>query len=154
MKVTQLCPTLCDLMDYIVCGVLQARILEWVAFPFSGGLFTTQELNSGLLHCRQILYQLSHQGSPRILEWVAYPFYSGTSDSGIEPGSPALQVGSLPAELPHLPHILTYSCVGCIYIYNCYIFFFLKHIIGKIFIFSYFNTFVEVQYTYYNINTL
>ena len=39
-------------------------------------LFPIQELNPGLLHCRQILYQLSHQGSPRILEWVAYPFSS------------------------------------------------------------------------------
>ena len=34
----------------------------------------TQESNPGLPHCRQILYQLSHKGSPRILEWVAYPF--------------------------------------------------------------------------------
>ena len=42
-------------------------------------IFPTQRLNSGLLHCRQILYQLSHQGSPRILEWVAYPFSSGSS---------------------------------------------------------------------------
>ena len=31
----QLCPTLCDPMDYTVPGILQARILEWVAFPFS-----------------------------------------------------------------------------------------------------------------------
>ena len=30
-------------------------------------------------HCRRILYQLSHQGSPRILEWAAYPFSSGSS---------------------------------------------------------------------------
>ena len=35
------------------------------------GIFPTQELNPGLLHCRRILYHLSHQGSPRILEWVA-----------------------------------------------------------------------------------
>ena len=35
MKVTQLCPTLCDPMDYTVHGILQARTLEWVAFPFS-----------------------------------------------------------------------------------------------------------------------
>ena len=35
MKVTQLCPSLCDPTDYIVHGILQARILEWVAFPFS-----------------------------------------------------------------------------------------------------------------------
>ena len=43
------------------------------------GIFPTQELNPGLPHCRQILHQLSHKGSPRILEWVAYPFSRGSS---------------------------------------------------------------------------
>ena len=38
MRVAQLCPTLCDPMDYTVHGILQARILEWVAFPFSRDL--------------------------------------------------------------------------------------------------------------------
>ena len=37
VKANQSCPTLCDPMDYTVHGILQARILEWVAFPFSGG---------------------------------------------------------------------------------------------------------------------
>ena len=37
VKVTQSCPTLCDPTDYTVCGILQARIPEWVAFPFSRG---------------------------------------------------------------------------------------------------------------------
>ena len=37
MKVTQSCPTLCDPMDYTVHRILQARMLEWVAFPFSRG---------------------------------------------------------------------------------------------------------------------
>ena len=37
VKITQLCPTLHDPMNYIVPGILQARILEWVAFPFSRG---------------------------------------------------------------------------------------------------------------------
>ena len=37
VKVTQSCLTLCKPMDYTVCGILQAKILEWVAFPFSGG---------------------------------------------------------------------------------------------------------------------
>ena len=143
MKVTQSCLTLCDPMDYTVHGILQARILERIAFPFSRGfanprieprslalqgdsllvepqgkpkntgvgslslspedlpnpgikprsptlqadslpgesqgkpkdtgvgslsllqwIFPTQELNQGLLHCRQILYQLSHPKSP------------------------------------------------------------------------------------------
>ena len=36
-EVTQSCLTLCDPMDYTVHGILQARILEWVAFPFSRG---------------------------------------------------------------------------------------------------------------------
>ena len=35
VKVTQSCPYLCDPMNYTVHGILQARILEWVAVPFS-----------------------------------------------------------------------------------------------------------------------
>ena len=42
-------------------------------------IFPTQGSNPGLPHCWQILYQLSHKGSPRILEWVSYPFPSGSS---------------------------------------------------------------------------
>ena len=87
---------------YIVLGILQARILEWVTVPFSRGssqprspalqmdslsakpkgkpentgvdslfllqwIFLAQELNPGLLQCRQIHYQLHYQGSP----WVS-----------------------------------------------------------------------------------
>ena len=37
LKVTQLYLTLCDPLDYTVPGILQARILEWVTFPFSRG---------------------------------------------------------------------------------------------------------------------
>ena len=37
VKVVQSCPTLWDPMGYTVHGILQATILEWVAFPFSGG---------------------------------------------------------------------------------------------------------------------
>ena len=65
MKVVQSCLTLCDPMDYIVHGILQARILGWVACSLLQGIFLSQELNWGLLHCRQILYQLNYQGSPR-----------------------------------------------------------------------------------------
>ena len=88
----------CSLPGSSVHGIFQARILEWVARPFSRGLpdpwiepgfpalqvdspgkpknlevdslsllqgiFPTQESNWGLLHCRQILYQLSYEGSP------------------------------------------------------------------------------------------
>ena len=43
------------------------------------GIFPTQGSNPGLLHCRRILHQLSHKGSPRILEWEAYLLSSGSS---------------------------------------------------------------------------
>ena len=58
-KVPQLCPTLCDPADPTVHGVLQAGILEWVAYPFSSACFWPRNRTS-LLHCRRILYQLSY----------------------------------------------------------------------------------------------
>ena len=69
--VTQSCLPLCDPMDYSLPGssghgILQARILEWVAFPFSWGSSQPRDLTQV---CRQILYQLTYKGSPRILEW-------------------------------------------------------------------------------------
>ena len=76
--------TLCDTMD---CSPPGSSIQgdspgknTWVGCrALLQGIFPTQGLNSGLPHCRQILYHLSHQGSPRILEWVAYPFSRGSS---------------------------------------------------------------------------
>ena len=62
MKAAQSCPTVCDTMGYTVHGILQARILEWVAIPFSRGSSQSRYL-------------------PNL---------------GIKPGSPALQVDSLP----------------------------------------------------------
>ena len=66
VSATQLCPTLCNLMDSSLLGssiyeILQARRLGWVATFLLLGIFLTQGLNVGLLHCRQILYHLSHQ---------------------------------------------------------------------------------------------
>ena len=70
---------LCNPMDYTIHGILQARILELVAsYSLLQGIFPTQGLNPDLPHCRQILYQLSHQGNRR-LEWAAYPFPRGSS---------------------------------------------------------------------------
>jgi len=67
--VCSVCLTLWDPMDYIpldfyVHGVLQARILELGCFSLLQGIFPTHGWNLGLPHCRQILYCLSHQGSP------------------------------------------------------------------------------------------
>ena len=43
VKDTQSCLTLCHPMDNTVRGILQARILEWIAFPFSGGSSQTRD---------------------------------------------------------------------------------------------------------------
>ena len=80
MKVILSCPTLCDPIDYTVHGILQARILDWVAFPFSRGSSQPRgQTQVSRIAGGWILYQLSHKGSPRILEWVAYTFSSGSS---------------------------------------------------------------------------
>ena len=51
-------------MAYTVHGILQARILEEGSLFLLQGIFPTQGSNPGLLHCRQILYHLSHKYSP------------------------------------------------------------------------------------------
>ena len=73
VKVTQSCPYLCDPMNYTVHGILQARILEWVAVPFSRGIFPTQGSNPGLPHCKWSLYRMSHKGSPRTRSFRCNP---------------------------------------------------------------------------------
>ena len=65
VKVTQSCPTLCDPMIQSMefsrpnTGVRSLSLLQ--------GIFPSQESNLGLLHCRRILNQLSHKGSPEQL---------------------------------------------------------------------------------------
>ena len=89
----QSCPVLCEPMDCSLSGsskkstgILQARILEWVAMPSSWDLpfgppfniFPTQGSNTGLPHCRRVFYILSHQGSPRIL-CIAFAYHGQIS---------------------------------------------------------------------------
>ena len=68
-SVVQLCPPLCDPMDCSPPGssvhvVLQARILEWVAIPFSRGVFLTQGLNPRLLHWQADFFTIELPGEP------------------------------------------------------------------------------------------
>ena len=99
VNVAQSYPTLWDPMDYTVHGILQARILEWVAFLFSRG--TSQPRDR---------IQVSHIAGAFFTRWGPredQECWSGSltpspvnlPDPGIEPGSPALQVDSLPTEL-------------------------------------------------------
>ena len=99
LKVTQSCLALCDPMVYTVHGILQARILEWVAMPCSRG--SSQPGDQP---------QVSRIAGRFFTSWAtreAQEYWSGSPisspadlpDSGIELGSPALQVDSLPTEL-------------------------------------------------------
>ena len=79
LLVPQSFPTLCDPMDCSlpvssIHGISQTKILEWVAIPFSRRIFLIQGLKPGLLHCRQILYCLSHPGSPYFYKPLLYPW--------------------------------------------------------------------------------
>ena len=111
--VAQSCPTLCYLIGCSppgssVHGDSPGKNTEVGCHALLQGIFPTQELNSGLPRCRQILYHLSHKESPEILVWVAYPFSGELPNPAIALGSPAWQVDSLPAEPPGKPADLSY----------------------------------------------
>ena len=104
VKVTQLCPTLRDPIDYTVHGILQARILEWVAVPFSKGSSQPKD-RTRLPHWRQILYQLT-RGEPKNTGMGSLSLSPGDlPDPGTELGFPALQVESLTTELQGKPNV-------------------------------------------------
>ena len=103
VKVTQSCPTLCGPMDYTVHGILQARIRECVAFPFSRGPSQPRDWT-----------QVSHIAGRFFTSWAtreAQEYWSGypiltpadLPHLGIKLGSPALQVDSLLTELSGKP---------------------------------------------------
>ena len=86
VNIAHSCLTRCDSMDYTVHGILQARILGWVAFPFSRRSSQPREWTQVSHIAGRLLYQVSHQGSPRILARVAYPFSSRSSQSRNQTG--------------------------------------------------------------------
>ena len=89
MLVTQSCLTLCDPMDCSppgssLPGIFQARILEWVAIPFSRGPSWPRDWNRVTCIGRWILYQLSHQGSPDNIFTVAVKLDCGHADHTLD----------------------------------------------------------------------
>ena len=103
MKVAQSCLTLCNPNGLYSSWNSPGQNTGVGSLSLPQGIFPTQGSNPSPPHCRWILYQLSHKGSPRILEWVAYPFSRGSSPPRNQTGSPALQVDSLPTELSGKP---------------------------------------------------
>ena len=104
VKVAQSCLTLCDRMDYTVHGILQARILEWVAFLFSRG--SSQPRDQTQVSCIAGRFFTRWATKEAQEFWSGWPIPSPADlpDPGIELGSPALQADSLPTEL----------CVDCV----------------------------------------
>ena len=77
------------------------------------GIFPTQGSNLGLLHCRQILYQLSHREAEEYQSVQPIPSPGDLPDPGIELGSPALQADSLPTEGSLIFYVQQYVYVNC-----------------------------------------
>ena len=72
MKVAQLCPALCNPMDYMVHGIPQARKLEWVAFTLSrGSSHPGIEPRSPALQM-DLFNHLSHQGSRNEVKYFVH----------------------------------------------------------------------------------
>ena len=103
VKVTQSCPTLCDPMDNTDHGILQARILEWVTFPFFSG--SSQSRGQTQVSCIEGRFFTSWATREAQECWRRKPFPSQVDlpNPEIEPGSPALQVDSLLTELSGKP---------------------------------------------------
>ena len=96
-----------------VHGILQVRILEWITFLLQG-IFPTKGPNPGLLHCRQILYCLSHQGNlPLFMStWLcssSFPVLpvsqKSTLDIKKETGTDACHKTEADQALPLLPNV-------------------------------------------------
>ena len=123
--VAQWCLTLCDPMGCSppgssVHGDSPVKNTRVGCHALLQGLFPTQGSKPGVPCCRQILYHLSHQGSPRILQWVAYSFSRGSSQPRNQLGISAFQVNSLLAELPGKLQYLyacVLSCFSCVQLF-------------------------------------
>ena len=103
VKISQSCPTLWDPMNYTVRGILQARILEWVAFSFSKG--SSQPRGRTQVSCIAGGFFTSWATREAQESWSRYPIPSpgDLPNPGIEVGSSAWQADSLPTELSGKP---------------------------------------------------
>ena len=104
VKVTQSCPTVCGPTDYTVHGILPARILEWVDFPFSRGSSQPWEHRTHVSHIASRFFT-SWATQKAKEHWSGHPIASPVDlpAPGIKPGFPALQADSLPTELSEKP---------------------------------------------------
>ena len=100
VKVIQSHLILCDPKDYRAYGILQARILEWVAFPVSRG--SSQPRDQTQVSCIAGGFFTSWDTREAQEYWDGYliPSPANLPNPGIEPGSPALQTLNINPTLP------------------------------------------------------
>ena len=101
----QLCLILCDPMDYIVHGILQARTLEWVAIPFSR--WSSQPRDRTQVSCivGEFFTSWATREAQEYWSGQLIPSPADLPDPEIELGSPTLQADSLPTELSGKPSV-------------------------------------------------
>ena len=107
VKVILLCPTLRDSMDYTVHGILQARILEWVAFHFFRGSSQPRDQTRVSSIAGRFFTKRATREAQEYWSGQPIPFSADLPNPGIESGPPALQVDSLPTQLSGKPHPYT-----------------------------------------------
>ena len=104
MSCLTLCnPMYCGLPGPSVHGDSPGKNTRLGCHALLQGIVPNQGSNPGLPYCEQIIYCLSHLGSPRILEWVAYPFSRSTSRPRNQTRVSCIVEDSLLAELPGRP---------------------------------------------------
>ena len=108
----------CDPMDCSppgssVHGILQARILEWVAIPFSRGSSKPRDRTQVSCIAGRFFTSLATREAQEYWSGQPIPFPVDLPDPGIELGSPALQADSSPAELPGNPRAHRNQLVMC-----------------------------------------
>ena len=103
VKVTQSCPTLCDPINYTVHEILQARILELVAFPFSRGSSQPKDQTQVSRIAGRFFTSWATREAQEYWSGEPIPSPEDLPDPEIQPGSPALQADSLTTELSGKP---------------------------------------------------
>ena len=104
--VAQLCQTLYEAMDCRIHGGSPGKNTGVGCHALLREIFPIQAWNPGFPHCRQILYCLSHQGSPRTLEWITYPFSKRSS-------LPSNQTG-VSCICRHIPYQLSFTVLNMV----------------------------------------
>ena len=92
-------------MDHTVQGILQARILEWVAIPISGVSSQPRDQTQVSRIAGRFFTSWATREAQEYWSGQPIPSPADLPYPGIEPGSPAFQADSLPAELPGKPNV-------------------------------------------------